>query len=59
MRSTRADHVCSPPAIPRATSSRCCTRQGILIEAKPFALGVRIEHPQAVIDRIRYHSEGA
>ncbi|TXI79653.1 MAG: FAD-binding protein [Flavobacteriales bacterium] len=31
-------------------------RKGILIEAKPFALGVRIEHPQAVIDRIRYHS---
>lgn len=30
--------------------------KGILIEAKPFALGVRIEHPQAVIDRIRYHS---
>ena len=26
----------------------------ILIEAKPFALGVRIEHPQPLIDRIRY-----
>ncbi|MCS7077986.1 MAG: FAD-binding protein [Bacteroidia bacterium] len=25
------------------------------IEAKPFALGVRIEHPQKVIDVIRYH----
>ncbi len=30
-------------------------RQGILIEAKPFALGVRIEHPQALIDTIQYH----
>jgi len=30
--------------------------KGIAIEAKPFAMGVRIEHPQAVIDRIRYHS---
>ncbi len=30
-------------------------RQNILIEAKPFALGVRIEHPQALIDRIQYH----
>ncbi len=29
--------------------------KGIAIEAKPFAMGVRIEHPQAVIDRIRYH----
>jgi uncharacterized FAD-dependent dehydrogenase len=25
------------------------------IEAKPFALGVRIEHPQKVIDSIQYH----
>lgn len=29
--------------------------KGIAIEAKPFAMGVRIEHPQAVIDHIRYH----
>ncbi len=28
----------------------------ILIEAKPFALGVRVEHPQSVIDSIQYHS---
>ncbi len=27
----------------------------ILIEAKPFALGVRAEHPQALIDSIQYH----
>ena len=27
----------------------------ILIEAKPFALGVRIEHPQTLIDSIQYH----
>ncbi|MDE3252007.1 MAG: FAD-binding protein [Bacteroidota bacterium] len=25
------------------------------IEAKPFALGVRIEHPQSLIDQIQYH----
>ena len=25
------------------------------IEAKPFAMGVRIEHPQALIDSIQYH----
>ena len=27
----------------------------ILIEAKPFALGVRIEHSQALVDEIQYH----
>lgn len=27
----------------------------ILIEAKPFALGVRIEHPQELIDSVQYH----
>jgi len=31
--------------------------QGILIEAKPFALGIRIEHPQEIIDRAQYHCE--
>ncbi len=29
----------------------------IRIEAKPFALGVRVEHPQALIDQIQYHCE--
>lgn len=29
----------------------------IYIEAKPFALGVRIEHPQQVIDKVQYHCE--
>lgn len=28
--------------------------KGIAIEAKPFALGVRVEHPQPLIDEIRY-----
>lgn len=30
-------------------------RKNILIEAKPFAMGVRVEHPQELIDRIQYH----
>ena len=29
-------------------------RHGVPIEAKPFALGVRIEHPQPLIDQIQY-----
>ena len=28
--------------------------KNILIEAKPFALGVRVEHPQSLIDQIQY-----
>jgi uncharacterized FAD-dependent dehydrogenase len=29
-------------------------RKNIKIEAKPFALGVRVEHPQSLIDNIQY-----
>jgi uncharacterized FAD-dependent dehydrogenase len=32
-------------------------QKNILIEAKPFALGVRIEHPQSLIDRAQYHCD--
>ncbi len=28
----------------------------VYIEAKPFAMGVRIEHPQPLIDEIQYHT---
>jgi uncharacterized protein len=28
----------------------------ILIESKPFALGIRVEHPQSLIDSAQYHS---
>ncbi|HYG20260.1 MAG TPA: FAD-dependent oxidoreductase, partial [Ohtaekwangia sp.] len=30
-------------------------RHKVRIEAKPFALGVRVEHPQVLIDQIQYH----
>ena len=30
--------------------------KGIKMEAKPFALGVRVEHPQSLIDTIQYSS---
>ncbi len=32
-------------------------RRGVRLEAKPFAMGVRIEHPQALIDSIQYHCD--
>ncbi|MFM7773401.1 MAG: NAD(P)/FAD-dependent oxidoreductase [Candidatus Kapaibacterium sp.] len=31
-----------------------CQRRGVRTEFKPFALGVRAEHPQALIDEIQY-----
>ncbi len=31
--------------------------KGWMLEAKPFAMGVRIEHPQALVDSIQYHGE--
>jgi uncharacterized FAD-dependent dehydrogenase len=31
-------------------------RAGVALESKPFSVGVRIEHPQALIDRVQYGS---
>ena len=33
-------------------------KKDIAIEAKSFAMGVRVEHPQHIIDSIQYHCEG-
>ncbi|QOX80560.1 hypothetical protein FY034_16985 [Trichlorobacter lovleyi] len=30
------------------------SRQNLVMEAKPFAIGLRVEHPQGLIDRIQY-----
>lgn len=32
---------------------RMLHRQGVYVEAKPFAIGFRIEHPQSLIDKAR------
>ena len=32
-------------------------RRGVRVEAKPFALGVRVEHPQALIDQAQYRRQ--
>ena len=32
-------------------------RKGWMIEAKGFALGVRVEHPQSLVNRIQYHGK--
>ncbi len=36
---------------------RLLAGKGISLERKPFAVGVRIEHPQALIDSLQYHYE--
>ena len=41
-------------ATARATRSRCCTIAASTWKSKPFSLGFRIEHPQALIDRSRF-----
>ena len=32
-----------------------CQKRGVELEMKPFAMGVRVEHPQELIDKIQYH----
>jgi uncharacterized FAD-dependent dehydrogenase len=34
-------------------------RREVLIEAKPYAIGVRVEHQQKLIDQIQYRCQGA
>jgi uncharacterized FAD-dependent dehydrogenase len=34
-----------------------CRNRGIDLELKAFAMGVRVEHPQEMIDRIQYHGK--
>ena len=36
---------------------RLLQKHDILLEQKPFAVGVRIEHPQPLIDSLQYHYE--
>jgi hypothetical protein len=33
-------------------------RRGLRLEPKAFALGVRVEHAQALVDRLQYHAAG-
>ncbi len=37
---------------------RLLVRKGIALQPKPFAVGVRIEHPQSLIDRLQYRCLG-
>jgi uncharacterized FAD-dependent dehydrogenase len=52
------EHYCSHVILATGHSARdiyeLLDRKKIAIEAKPFALGVRVEHPQEFIDKIQY-----
>jgi uncharacterized FAD-dependent dehydrogenase len=49
-----ADHVILAIGHSARDTFEMLSDRGIAIEAKPFSIGVRIEHPQSLIDRCRY-----
>jgi uncharacterized FAD-dependent dehydrogenase len=55
----RDEHPASAVILATGHSARdiyaLLNQKGVQLEAKPFALGVRIEHPQPLIDRIQYN----
>lgn len=52
-----ADHVILATGHSARDIYELLNKKNILIEAKPFALGVRIEHPQQIIDSAQYHCD--
>jgi len=49
-----ADHVVLAVGHSARDTFQMLWDRGVAIEAKPFSIGVRIEHPQSLIDRCRY-----
>ncbi len=49
-----ATHVVLAPGHSARDLFAALLRRGVAMEAKPFSIGVRIEHPQRVIDRARF-----
>ena len=50
----RADHVVLALGHSSRDTFEMLHERGVFIEAKPFSIGFRIEHPQGVIDRARW-----
>ncbi|MDE2566748.1 MAG: hypothetical protein KGL50_13265, partial [Burkholderiales bacterium] len=50
----RADHVVLAPGHSARDTFAMLQRRGVRLEAKPFSVGFRIEHPQGLIDRARF-----
>ncbi|MFP5358643.1 MAG: NAD(P)/FAD-dependent oxidoreductase, partial [Gammaproteobacteria bacterium] len=49
----RSDHVILALGHSARDTFRMLERRGVFLEAKPFSIGFRIEHPQSLIDRAR------
>jgi uncharacterized FAD-dependent dehydrogenase len=49
----RSRHVVLAPGHSARDTFRMLHRRGVFVEAKPFAVGFRIEHPQSLIDKAR------
>jgi hypothetical protein len=52
-----ADHVILAVGHSARDTFRILLRRGVAIEAKPFSIGFRIEHPQSLIDRCRFGAQ--
>jgi uncharacterized protein len=50
----RADHVVLALGHSARDTFAMLQHRGVFLEAKPFSIGFRIEHPQGVIDRARF-----
>ena len=50
----RADHVVLAPGHSARDTFAMLHKRNVWVEAKPFSIGFRIEHPQSLIDRARW-----
>jgi uncharacterized FAD-dependent dehydrogenase len=50
----RADHVVLALGHSARDTFEMLRQRGVFMEAKPFSIGFRIEHPQGIIDRARF-----
>ncbi|MGD9583644.1 MAG: NAD(P)/FAD-dependent oxidoreductase, partial [Lysobacterales bacterium] len=53
----RADQVILAPGHSARDSFAMLERRGVRMEAKPFSIGFRIEHPQSLIDQARFGAQ--
>ncbi len=53
----RADHVVLAPGHSARDLFATLDARGVALAAKPFSIGVRIEHPQGMIDRARFGAD--
>jgi uncharacterized FAD-dependent dehydrogenase len=50
----RADHVVLAPGHSARDTFAMLQKHGVYLEAKPFSIGFRIEHPQSLVDAARF-----